>query len=106
MDIIKRFLEWITLKEKLHKSTSEGFLGVPLSTKIKTGTWYVKIKHKEVNSVAMLSQVRVISSKRLLQKFGELDKQDQENIKLGFCGLYLGKKFVPPEGGVVGKSQI
>ncbi len=148
MEIIKRFLEWIKLKESLHESTAkvplfkegevwwcaigenvgvemngksrkfsrpvhvfkklshDGFLGVPLSTKNKIGTWYVPIIHRSINAVAVLSQIRVISSKRLLEKYGELDDEDIEKIQGGFYSLYLGEKFVPPRGGVVGKSQI
>jgi len=148
MNTIKRFIEWIKLKEKLHESNAklplfkegevwwcaigenvgieingksqkfsrpvhvfkklshDGFLGIPLSTKIKVGTWYVPITHRSVSSVVMMSQIRVISSKRLLEKYGELDQKDIQKIKDGFYNLYLGEKFVPPEGGVVGNSQI
>ena len=148
MSIVKKFLEWIKLKERLHESKAdiplfkegevwwcamgenigiemngksnkfsrpihvfkklshEGFLGIPLSTKIKNGSWYIQITHREINCVAVLSQVRVFSSKRLLEKYGELDKKDISKIANGFYNLYLGGKFVPPEGGVVGKSQI
>lgn len=144
MEIVKKFLEWISLKEKLHKSnakiplfkeneiwwcslgenigiemdgkskkfsrpvhifkklSNDGFLGIPLSTKIKNGTWYVSIVHRGVDSVAVMSQARVISSKRLLEKYGELDQEDINKIKNGFYNLYFGKKFVPPFGGVVG----
>ena len=146
--IIKKFLEWIGLKERLHESShkpplfkegevwwcsfgenmgievngkstkfsrpaiiykklsNEGFLAIPLSTKIKIGTWYVPIEHREVECVALLSQVRVLSSKRLLERHGELTQKDIESVKNGFYLLYLGRKFVPPKSGVVGKSQI
>ncbi len=134
---IKRFLEWITLKKKLHdnlhvlplfkegevwwcsfgenvgievdgkgskfsrpavifkKLSADGFFAIPLSTKIKIGTWYVPITHRQVKCVAVLSQVRVLSAKRLLEKYGELDQKDVQIIKEGFFMLYLGKKFVP-----------
>ncbi len=148
MSIIKRFFEWIKLKEKLHESdakvplfkegevwwcavgenvgiemngksqkfsrpvlifkklSNDGFLGMPLSTKIKIGTWYVAIIHRSIDCVVMLSQIRVISSKRLLEKYGELNQKDIAKIKDGFYKLYFGEKFVPPFSGVVGKSQI
>lgn len=148
MNIIKRFLEWIKLKERLHESeakiplfkegevwwcaigenvgiemngksdkfsrpihifkklSQDGFLGVPLSTKIKEGTWYIPIVHKNTNCVAVLSQIKIMSSKRLFEKYGELDEKDANKIVEGFYKLYLEKKFAPPFGGVVGKSQI
>ncbi len=138
MSIIKRFLEWVRLKEKLHdgvnrpplfkegevwwcsfgenvgievngkgrkfsrpaiifkKLSADGFFAIPLSTKIKIGTWYVPITHREIKCVAVLSQARVLSSKRLLEKYGELDAEDFETVRGGFIRLYLGEKFVPP----------
>jgi len=134
---IKRFLEWIGLKEKLHnnphklplfkegevwwcsfgenvgvevdgkgskfsrpaiifkKLSADGFFAIPLSTKIKKGTWYVPITHREIKCVAVLSQARVLSAKRLLEKYGELDQKDVKAVKEGFFLLYIGKKFVP-----------
>jgi mRNA interferase MazF len=134
---IKRFLEWIGLKERLHgaihkpplfkecevwwcsfgenigievngkgakfsrpaiifkKLSADGFFAIPLSTQIKNGTWYVPITHREIKCVAVLSQARVLSAKRLLEKYGELDAKDVQTIKDGFFLLYLGKKFVP-----------
>ena len=88
------------------KLSQDGFLGIPLSTKDKQGTWYIPISHKDINCVAVLSQMRVLSSKRLFDKQGELDEKDFEKIKQGFYSLYLGEKFVPLDSGVVGKSQI
>ena len=138
MNIVKRFLEWIQLKEKLHENThkpplfkegeiwwcsfgenigievngsnakfsrpaivfkklsADGFLAIPLTTKIKEGTWYVPFTHLDVESVAVLSQVRVLSSKRLLEKHSELTTNEFQAVREGFFLLYLGKKFVPP----------
>ena len=135
---IKRFLEWIGLKEKLHgnihklplfkegevwwcsfgenigievngkgskfsrtaiifkKLSADGFFAIPLSTQIKSGTWYVPITHREIECVAVLSQARVLSAKRLLEKYGELNEKDIQTIREGFFLLYLGRKFVPP----------
>lgn len=77
MSNIASFLEWIGLKEKLHNS------------------WYVPITHREIKCVAVLSQAKVLSAKRLLEKYGELDKRDVRNIRESFFLLYLGKRFVP-----------
>ena len=138
MNIIKRFLEWIQLKQKLHdnvyalplfkdgevwwcsfgenvgievngkgkkfsrptivfrKLSAEGFLAIPLSTKTNAGTWYVPMVHRGIDCVAVLSQVRVLSAKRLLEKCGEVDAREFQEIKNAFFLLYLGEKFVPP----------
>jgi mRNA interferase MazF len=128
--MIKRFIEWIGIKEKIHNQASvpvffkdgdiwwcslgenvgveingkgdtfsrpvfvykklsrEGFLGVPLSTKNKTGSWYVSFSFQEREISANLAQVRVFSASRMQEKIGSLDEEDQEKIKSGFLRLY------------------
>lgn len=128
--MLKNFLEWIGLKEKLHnaedisfgfnegeiwwaalgenigieingknesfsrpvyvykKLSKFGFLAIPLSTKSKTGSWYVNFVFQDKEIVANLSQVKVISTKRLYNKLGELEEKDVKRIKDGFLRLY------------------
>ncbi len=129
--MIKRFLEWIGVKQSLHehdirppyfkegemwwthvgenvgsevngngkqftrpviiyrKLGSKTFLAIPTSTKKKEGTWYVSFRHKGIDETALLSQIRVISFKRLKEKIGELDTEDMKKIKKGFEVLYM-----------------
>ena len=129
--MIKRFLEWIGLKEKLHtaihvpplfkegeiwwcavgqnvgieingkgsmfsrpvfvykKLSKDGFFGVPLSTQIKEGTWYVSVTFQNKEIIANLAQARVLSSSRMYEKIGALDDIDTEKIKTAFSRLYL-----------------
>src|SRR3989338_886636 len=129
MEIVKQFLEWIKLKEKLHgnkykpplfkegeiwwcslgenigseingksdkftrpvivfrKLSSTTFLGVPTTTQARKGTWYVKITLHNKDTVAILSQIRILSYKRLYSKLGELDKKDFNYVKNGFRKL-------------------
>ena len=63
-------------------------LAIPTSTKIKVGTWYVPFRHKGIDEVAVLSQIRVISFKRLKEKVGTLDDADMQNIRKSFRSLY------------------
>ncbi len=128
--MLKRFLEWIGLKEKLHVSNHEpplfkegeiwwcatgenigvevngkgeafsrpvyiykklsrnGFLGIPLSTATKIGSWYVEISFQEKKTIANLAQCRVMSCLRMYEKMGYLDKDDILKIKSGFIRLY------------------
>lgn len=130
MKLVKKFLEWIKLKEKLHlkehkpplfndgevwwcamgenvgieingkgvafsrpvyvykKLSREGFLGIPLSTSLKKGTWYVEVSFQGRNSVANLAQCRVFSFQRMYEKMGALDDSDRGRIKDGFIALY------------------
>ncbi len=140
MEVIKRFLEWIKLKEQLHVSVAkpplfkegeiwwcslgenigieingkskdftrpvlifrklsrEGFLAVPMSTKNKWGTWYVRVNQSGRAVTVLLSQIRVVSSNRLHSKMGELDDADCIKVSNAFTELYIfsNKKFPPP----------
>ena len=129
--MLKRFLEWIGVKEKIHersnigprfykegdvwwcavgenvgieingkgsmfsrpvfvhkKLSRDGFMGIPLSTQIKEGTWYIKITFQDKEHSANLAQARTFSASRLYNKMGELDRDDVEKIKSGFLRLY------------------
>ena len=136
---MKRFLEWIGLKEKLHnkehkpplfkegevwwcywgeniggeingkkeqftrpvfilkKYDKYSFLGLPLSTKIKIGTWYVNINFAGIDQTISLSQGRVFDHKRLKEKVGEMSESDVDKIWAGYLNLHSYKKIDPPQ---------
>ena len=54
---------------------------IPLSTQVKTGSWYVAFDFHSRRQVAVLSQIRAISAERLRQKMGTLDDHDFSAIK-------------------------
>lgn len=129
-NLIKRFLEWFSLKEKLHysnhkqpllnegeiwwcaigenigievngkgkafsrpvyvykKLSKDGFLGVPLSTISKIGSWYVEIFFQGKRVSTNLAQCKVFSYLRIYEKMGALDEEDITKIKNGFLRLY------------------
>lgn len=73
----------------VYKKLSERiFLGIPLTTKIKIGTWYVTIKQNKKDITAQFNQVRIYDKKRLRNKMGEIDDEDFKKIKAGFQALY------------------
>src|SRR3989344_3332864 len=65
-----------------------GFLGIPTTTKQRTGTWYVSFTYKGIAEVAMLSQARVLSYKRLDKKMGTLAPGDFKNVKEAYIRLF------------------
>jgi mRNA interferase MazF len=128
---IKRFLEWIGIKQKLDSNdyfppfvrvgdlwwcvigenlgvevSGKGpnftrpvivlikfgrlaFFGIPVTTNTdRDGSWYVHFKHKGIREVAMLTQGRIFSYKRLDRKMGELDDQDYKNVKEAYIDLF------------------
>lgn len=130
MNMIKRFLEWIKLKEKLHnnkhkpphitegeiwwaslgdnigreingkndlfsrpvliykKLSRETFLGLPTTSQNRKGTWYVSITYGDFKVTAILAQARVIDTKRLSSRIGQLDESDFVKVQESFVNLY------------------
>ena len=71
------------------------FMGIPLTSKEKTGDWYVKFRHHNKNQYAALCQARVVSKARLYERMGELEMDDFEKIIKGFQHLYFDPKNIP-----------
>lgn len=70
----------------LKKFNKDMFFGIPLSSQIKNGIFYYKfefIKNNHISTnIALLSQLKLYSSKRLLNKIGMINKDDFSEIKL------------------------
>jgi mRNA-degrading endonuclease toxin of MazEF toxin-antitoxin module len=64
------------------------FMGIPLTSVIKSGTWYASISFHGKEHVALLTQARVLSTKRLENKMGALPEADFEKIKEAFVRLF------------------
>ena len=66
------------------KFNAETFWAIPLTTKIKKGKYYFsfRISGLVVTSVANLSQIRLMDSKRLIDKIGYMDEKDYLEIKI------------------------
>lgn len=128
--MIKQFLEWIGLKEKLHLQNYEppffkeneiwwcyvgenigiemngksdkftrpififkkydrySFLGLPLSTQNKKGSWYFPVVFAGIEQVVILSQGRVFDYRRLKGKMGELDTFEVTGVRKAFFDLH------------------
>lgn len=54
---------------------------IPLTSKNKIGKYYYQFEYKGQKFSAILSQLRVISSKRLLRKVWTLSEKDFKSIK-------------------------
>lgn len=67
------------------------FFGIPLSTKMKEGKFYYKFQFQKkdelVENIALLSQMRLFSTKRLLNKIGVISKEDFIKMKDEFKSL-------------------
>lgn len=72
----------------LKKLSKYGFLGVPLTSKLHYGTWYVLFNFQGRRQVAVLSQQRTYSVARLYDRMGQVDDMDLARIKEGFKQSY------------------
>ena len=54
---------------------------LPLTSKDKSGNYYFQFEHEGRKSAIILTQLRLISSKRLLRKMGMLSEENFENVK-------------------------
>lgn len=71
------------------KLSKELFLGIPLTSKVKEGTWYQGIKFGNKYMTALLNQVRIFDLKRMINRIGQISDRDFNKIKTGFNSLYL-----------------
>ena len=65
----------------LKKLSDDSFVGVPMTGKIKSGSWYVLLTCNGKASCANLAQIRSFNYKRMSDKYGQLDDGSFKNIK-------------------------
>jgi mRNA interferase MazF len=70
------------------KFNAHSFLGIPLTTQLKEGVWYIPISFSGKERRAILSQIRVFDARRLLRKIGTLAGDDFQNIQNRFINFY------------------
>lgn len=64
------------------------FYGIPTTTKAKSGSWYVPFTVSGTEEIAIISQARTYSYKRLGERIGSLDKDEYKKIKEAFISLF------------------
>ena len=65
----------------LKKLSSITFIWIPLSSKIKTGTWFSQYKQHWQKLTALLYQIRMFDNIRFQRKIWEMDEHDFKEIK-------------------------
>lgn len=70
------------------KLGADSFLGIPLTSQQKDGSWYAPIYHGGRIDRAALSQIRVFDRKRLTKRMGTLGDINFQEIKDAFAKLY------------------
>jgi mRNA interferase MazF len=80
----------------IKKLNNNLFFCVPLSTQIKTGSFFFVFNLNNKQSNALLVQAKILDIKRLDQKIGMIKKDDFLKLKESLKEL-LGFNFLPPE---------
>ncbi len=78
----------------IKRYTNDMFLGVPLSTTLRDGSFYFQFNFSEdKKSTALLVQHKLYSHKRLMKKIGMINKDDFEQLKIKLHNLIFGDDF-------------
>lgn len=80
-----RFSRPVLIMKKLSR---QGFMGIPLTSQEKTGSWYAEFIFLGKPEYAALCQARVMSCSRLYEKIGRIPDSDLEIVKKAFHELY------------------
>ena len=89
----KNFDEWNELKKKIDnknieiKLSKETFIGIPLTSKQKEGSYYFSFNFKGKTSVAMFNQIRVFDIRREKVFYGRISQNTFDNLKKKFLGF-------------------
>ena len=75
----------VLIYKKLSRNT---FVGLAMTSKDKSGSWYIPITLHKKETKVVLSQIRVMDEKRLYNLMGELDDTDWQKVVDGFKTLY------------------
>lgn len=77
----KDFLRPVLVFRKFSKDT---FLGIPLTSKLKDDMFHFKFNpiNKPKENCAILSQIKLFSTKRIHDKMGKISSSDFENLKI------------------------
>jgi mRNA interferase MazF len=80
------FLRPVVVIKKFNKHI---FYGLPTSTKHKDNKFYYDLKLDKNNTFALMSQLRVIDSKRLKYKLAKLPDKELLLLKQKFCEMIM-----------------
>lgn len=69
------------------KFSDKKFFAIPLTTRAKTGTWFVSFVFQGNLSVACLAETKSVDHRRLIQKIGQLSPNDLSRVKNGLKNL-------------------
>lgn len=88
------------------KISKETFYAIPLTSKTKQGSWYIPSHIKGKSGSFILSQMRILDSKRLKYFVETISEKEFEEVKLGFVNYFLQKNYPSKEGSGLSSKLI
>ena len=79
----------------LRKLDSYSFIGLPLTTAKRIGSWYTDLKIKNKESTIILSQARHFDYRRMSDRMCTVSEDDFKRIRARFIGLITGTNMPP-----------
>ena len=86
------------------KFNKEMLWALPLTSREKEGIYYLKFSLNNFNSTVILSQLRILSAKRLVRKIGKIGKKQFVEIQQAVAGLFNKQTEVIKNGPLSGAS--
>ena len=65
----------------LRKLSTKSFIGIPLSTQSKEGSWFVDLEVVGKKGCALIYQIKMFSSNRLYKRLSALNDSDFKRVK-------------------------
>lgn len=72
----------------LKKLSRYGFMGIPFTSQLHKGSWYISLEFQDRIETAVLAQAKVFSVTRLYDRIGQISNPDLEKVRNGFLKLY------------------
>jgi len=66
----------------LRKLSVDCFIGIPLSSQYKEGSWYAEAWVRERPQTLLLNQIKMFSTKRFQRRLATLDEADFQRVKV------------------------
>lgn len=71
------------------KFSKDFFIGIPMTSKKKEGTWFVPLTFNDKESWAMLNQLRSFDGKRLMERISVLGDAQLDAVKTALHSLFF-----------------
>lgn len=75
----------------LKKYSGDIFLGIPVTTQVKTGNWYYRFTYNDLERCLILNQGKSFDKKRLEEKIVQITESELLKIKQAYCCLIMEK---------------